>query len=210
MRTLTLSAMVAATAVMFSSPAFATVTHSHPGCTGLDPCETTLDFSKLLAIKSQLDYSDVVGGGDLTVTANQGKLVIVLGELGVSSGSLLSKLDPRIGSGEAIKFSFQNDVELKAWDLDDLNFLGSNKFSLSVDGGAAQLLSLDSHTSLSSLTGKSFTFGYSGDSYFIDSLKFACVDVITNPIPEPETWALAGAGLMTLVMVSRRRRGEKT
>lgn len=206
MRTSICASAVAALAVTFSSSAFATFTHSHVGCDAPDACETTLDFSKLLSVKSQLEYSDVVGGGDLTVTANHGKLVIVLGELGVSSGGLLSSLDPRIGSGEAIKFSFENDVELKGWDMDDLNLAGSNKFSLSVDGGAAQLFSLDSHASMAALNGKTFTFGYSGDSYFIDSLKFACIDVPVGTVPEPESLGLTLAGLFTVAAISRRRR----
>lgn len=218
MHTLTFSFVVAAATMVLSPAGFATPSHghggtpSHPVCTQPADCETTLNFSKLIAVRSKLEYSDVVGGGDLVITPNKGKLAIVLGELGVASGKFPSNLDVRLGSGEAINFLFQNDVTLKGWDLDDLPF-GTNKFSLSVDGGAAQLFSLDSHTADPGalLSGKSFTFGYSGDSYLIDSVKFICLDVPIGPVPEPQGVALSLAGLLVLVLggVSPRHAGKR-
>ena len=164
---------------------------------------TALTFSEVIAAASELHYTGTVGG-DLTVSANSGKLVVLLGELGVSKAS---KLDPRINGGDSILFSFAQDVQLAFWDMDDLNFAGSNKFSLKVDGHPFQF-SLDSHGPGSSslpLIGSTFEFGFKGDAYMIDTLKFKSVGP-TLPVPEASTWAMALAGLGVAGVVARRRR----
>ncbi len=158
---------------------------------------TTLTFSELIGVHSSLNYSGTAGGS-LTVAPSSGSLVILAGELGTAKWT---NWDPRIGSGESITFTFQNDVKLSYWDLDDL-FLSTNKFSLKVDGGAAQTLSLFSHGTTPALVGKSFTFGYKGDSYFIDTLKFSSV---TPAVPEPAAGALILSGLAVAGVIARRR-----
>jgi hypothetical protein len=161
---------------------------------------TTLTFSELIGVHSSLHYSGTAGG-DLMVTSNVGSLTIVLGELGVATWN---NWDPRLGSGESITFSFAQNVKLTYWDLDDLNFLGSNNFGLKVDSGAVKTYSLDSHAPSTSLIGKSFTFSYKGDAYFIDTLKFASV----TPVPEASSVAmtLAGLGVVGFIAARRRRR----
>lgn len=158
---------------------------------------TTLTFSEIIGVHNTLSYSGTAGG-NLTVSSNKGSLTIVLGELGVASWS---NWDPRLGSGETITFSFTQDVKLSYWDLDDLPF-GSNQFGLKVDGGANKSYSLDSHGSSTPLIGKTFTFAYKGDSYFIDTLKFSSV----TPVPEASTAAMALAGLGVVGFMAARRR----
>lgn len=165
---------------------------------GAQAATTTLTFSELVDLETSLEYSNTVGG-DLTVTADGGKLVIVAGELGVLKKH---SIDARINGGESITFSFDDVVQLSYWDMDDLNLLGSNKFSLSVDGGSATKYSLDSHGPGSLLTGTTFTFGYKGDAYFIDTLKFSSVPAV----PEPGSVALVLAGLGIAGLVAHRRR----
>lgn len=158
---------------------------------------TTLTFSELVGIHSTLNYTGTAGG-NLTVSSNKGKLVIVLGELGVAT---LTNWDPRLGPSETITFSFSQAVNLSYWDMDDLNLAGSNQFGLRVDGGANKSYSLDSHGPASTLTGQTFTFAYKGDAYFIDTLKFSSV----SPVPEPAAWALAVAGMGVVAGLQRRR-----
>ena len=204
-----LSALAAAALSLGAVQAHATGGHHHPkppkppkhdDCGPTDPCEETtkLTFTKLLDAETKIERENTVGG-DLTITANGGKLVVIGGELGVSSKK--SPLDVRIGSGETVIFTFEEAVELTKWDLDDL-WGGSNKFTLSVDGGAAAQFSLDSNGPSTDLIGKVFTFGYKNDSYFIDSLTFKGY---CPPVPEPETYGLALAGLLVAGVALRRK-----
>ncbi|MFZ5527502.1 MAG: PEP-CTERM sorting domain-containing protein [Pseudomonadota bacterium] len=159
---------------------------------------TTLTFSELIDVESSLHYSGTAGG-DLTVTSNKGSLTIVLGELGVATWN---NLDPRINGGETITFSFTDEVKLIGWDMDDLNHKGSNNFGLKVDTGAVGTYSLDSIAPTPVLSGKSFTFSYKGDAYFIDTLKFASV----TPVPEASSVAMTLAGLGVVGFIAARRR----
>ena len=160
---------------------------------------------------SDLVYQDTVGG-KLTVSAGDKSLSFsLLGELGVSSNnSLLGAIDLSLGKDEQITFSFEKDVSLLYWDLDDFNLTillpeGSDKFSLSVDGKAAQVLGLGSHQPGAPLVGKTFTFGYTGDNYFIDTVKFG-----VTAVPETGTLAQLGLGLgrMGGLFALRGRQGK--
>ena len=160
---------------------------------------TTLTFTEIIDAATTLNYSGTAGG-NLTVSSTGGKLVIVLGELGVAK---LANVDTRLGSGETITFSFAQAVSLSYWDLDDLPF-GSNQFGLSVDGGTPASYSLASHGSATPLIGNTFTFSYTGDSYFIDTLKFSSV----TAVPEASSTAMVLAGLGVVGFIAgRRRRG---
>jgi hypothetical protein len=159
---------------------------------------TTLTFSELIGVHSSLTYNGTVGG-KLTVSSNKGSLTVVLGELGVATWN---NWDPRINGGETITFSFTDEVKLIGWDMDDLNLLGSNNFGLKVDGGPNNTYSLDSHAPSTTLSGKTFTFGYKGDAYFIDTLKFASV----TPVPEASSVAMTLAGLGVVGFIAARRR----
>lgn len=158
---------------------------------------TTLNFT-LPFLEQTLEYGNTVGG-DLTVSANGGKLVSFAGELGVAKRWLFA--DYRINSGESITFSFEKTVNLLSWDLDDF-FLSTNKFSLSVDGASPLTLSTFSHSNSPILSGKTFTFGYKGDAYFIDTLKFGSV----TPVPEASSVAMTLAGLGVVGFIAARRR----
>lgn len=175
------------------------------------PPDTTLNFPLLhlpILDGTGLAYANTVGG-NLNVTASGGGLAYsLLGELGVGTGLLGQILDPSLGKGESITFKFDKAVTLKAWDIDDFNPLiiipdGTNKFAISVDGGAAKQFDFSSHSASSLLSGKSFTFSYAGDNYFIDTLKFGAAVV-----PEATTFAQLGLGLgMMGLLMSRRKRG---
>lgn len=199
-----LSALAAATLSLAAVQAHATGGHHHPkppkhdDCGPVDPCKDTtkLTFSEIIDVETKITYENTVGG-DLKITSTGGSLVIVGGELGVASKK---NWDVRIGKNETVVFTFEDAVELTKWDMDDL-FGG--KFTLSVDGGAATQFSLDSHGPATDLIGKVFTFGYKNDSYFIDSLSFKGY---CPPVPEPETYGLALAGLLTTAVVLRRRK----
>lgn len=161
---------------------------------------TTLTFSEWIDLHSSLNYTNTVGG-NLKVTASSGSLAVVLGELGVAQG--LDWLDWRINSAEAITFTFQNQVTLIGWDMDDANLGGSNKFGLRIDGtGPVASLSLDSYGPASTFTGKSFTFSHKGDAYFIDRLTFGSV----TAVPEPSSVAMLLAGLGVAGLIARRRK----
>src|SRR5690606_21619187 len=133
----------------------------HDDCGPTDPCDATtkLKFDKVLKVGKTFEYKNTVGG-DVTVAASNGGLLInALGQLGVSThGSLL---DARIGTGESISFTFDNAVQLVDWDFTDLPWY-SNNFTLSVDGGAAQVFSLHDFNATTDLVGSKFTFGYKG------------------------------------------------
>jgi hypothetical protein len=160
--------------------------------------------------ESDLTYQGTVGG-NVQVSAQGGELAFsVLGELGVSSrsGPLgVGALDLALGKNEEITLTFDKAVSLIGWDLDDVNPLiirpdGSNKFSLAVDGGAASVLNLRSHLPSSALVGKTFTFAYAGDGYFIDTLTFGSA----SPVPEAATLAQLGLGLGMMALLMRRKR----
>lgn len=173
----------------------------HDDCGPTDPCEATtkLKFDKVLKVGKTFEYKNTVGG-DLTVSTLSGALLVnALGQLGVSSKSNL--LDSRVNLGESISFTFDNAVQLIDWNFTDWS-KPSNKFTLSIDGGAAQVFSLDNFNATTDLIGSKFTFGYKGDSYFIDSLTF---QGYCPPVPEPETYGLALAGLLTAGVALRRR-----
>jgi hypothetical protein len=174
--------------------------------------ETTLNFPLLhlpLLQSGSLDYSHTVGG-DLHITSGTGSLATsLLGYLGVESGGLLSALDPSLGKGESITFTFDTAVTLKHWDVDDFNPLviipdGNNQFGLSVDGGAVQSFHFGDNSPATQLSGKTFTFSYVGDNYFIDQLTFSQAAAV----PEATSFAqmLLGLGMISVILGRKRRR----
>lgn len=166
------------------------------GCNGY----TMLKFSTFLSTGTIITRENTVGG-TVKISATGGSPVIVAGELGVATKK---NWDVRIGSGETITFTFDDQVELAGWDLDDLKH-GTDKFTLALDGGLATQFSLNSSSPGStSLIGKVFTFGYKGDSYFIDALRFN--EVCLPAVPEASTYGMTLAGLFTLGAFARRRR----
>lgn len=194
------SIMLAVSALFASVSAHATGGHKPPVHDCKPDCETVLTFSKLSGKYSTIHYDNTEAGGDLDITATGGKLVAALGNLGVYDKTVKHD-EITIDKNQAITFTFEKVVGLAGWDMSDL-WGGIDKFSLSVDGGVATKFSLNSHGPSSALIGKSFTFGYAGDDYMIDTLKFVC------EVPEPETYALMIAGLLTAgVMRRRQQRG---
>lgn len=175
------------------------------------PTQTVLNFPLLhlpLLDGSSLSYSNTVGG-TVNITPGSGQLAYAaLGYLGVTSGGLLSQLlDPALGKGESITFKFDKAVTLTGWDVDDFNPLiiipdGTNKFGLSVDGGAAQTFAFGNHSAATALVGKSFTFSYAGDNYFIDKLVFGTA----SAVPEATTLAQLALGLGMMGWLMKRRR----
>ena len=116
---------------------------------------TTLSFSSLLGYAESVQVQDTVGG-DLTITPVGGQyLVNILGELGVTNGLLG---DYRINLNEGVLLNFEEKVSLLGWDMDDLRG-GSNVFTLQVDGGALQMISLQSTTPDQPEVGRSFLLG---------------------------------------------------
>jgi len=174
------------------------------------PPVTTLSFSSILGYAKSVQVQDTVGG-DLTITPVGGKyLVNILGELGVTN-SLFG--DYRINLNEGVLLSFDEKVSLLGWDMDDLRG-GSNVFTLKVDGGAVQMISLQATTPDQPEVGRSFLLGWSGDAYLIDSLTFGAWHEPVGPlpdggivgvVPEPSTSALLAACMVTMGVFVRRR-----
>ena len=174
------------------------------------PSVTTLSFSSLLGYTRSAQVQDTVGG-DLTITPVGGEyLVNILGELGVTNGLFG---DYRINLNEGVLLNFEEKVSLLGWDMDDLRG-GSNVFTLQVDGGALQMISLQSTTPDQPEVGRSFLLGWSGDAYLIDSLTFGAwqapagplpVGGIVGVVPEPSTSALLAACMVTMGAFVRRR-----
>jgi PEP-CTERM motif len=174
------------------------------------PAVTHLSFSNLLNFSAHMTVDHTVGG-TLDITPVGGKLLVnVLGELGVSS-RLIG--DYSINKGEGILFNFSQKVSLTGWDMDDLPG-GPDHFSLRVDGGLVQPFSLRSTGPGSSLVGSSFQFGWLGESYFIDSVKFMAWSEPVNPgkpgplvtaVPEPSTAALMLACGGVFAFMARRK-----
>ena len=171
---------------------------------------TTLSFSSLLGYAESVQVQDTVGG-DLTITPVGGQyLVNILGELGVTNGVWG---DYRINLNEGVLLNFEEKVSLLGWDMDDLRG-GSNVFTLQVDGGALQMISLQSTTPDQPEVGRSFLLGWSGDAYLIDSLTFGAWQAPAGPlpiggivgvVPEPSTSALLAACMVTMGAFVRRR-----
>lgn len=174
------------------------------------PPVTTLSFSSLLGYAESVQVQDTVGG-DLTITPVGGQyLVNILGELGVTNGVFG---DYRINLHEGVLLNFENKVSLLGWDMDDLRG-GSNVFTLQVDGGGLQMISLQSTTPDQPEVGRSFLLGWSGDAYLIDSLTFGAWHEPVGPlpdggivgvVPEPSTSALLAACMVTMGVFVRRR-----
>lgn len=174
------------------------------------PPVTTLSFSSLLGYAKSVHVQDTVGG-DLTITPVGGQyLVNILGELGVTN-SLFG--DYRINLNEGVLLNFDEKVSLLGWDMDDLRG-GSNVFTLKVDGGAVQMISLQATQPDQPEVGRSFLLGWSGDAYLIDSLTFGAWHEPVGPlpdggivgvVPEPSTSALLAACMVTMGVFVRRR-----
>lgn len=171
---------------------------------------TELTFSSLLSYSTRMTVNHTVGGR-LDITPVGGALLVnVLGELGVTRQIIG---DYSIGKNEGVLFNFGQKVSLTGWDMDDLPG-GKNTFSLKVDGGAVQSFSLHSLKPSTPLVGSSFQFGWLGEAYFIDSVKFsAWAEPVQPPnpspavpaVPEPQTYALMAACLGVLAVATRRR-----
>lgn len=172
---------------------------------------TTLSFSSILGYSTSMHVQDTVGG-DLSITPVGGKyLANILGELGVTN-SLFG--DYRINNRhEGVLLNFDEKVSLLGWDMDDLRG-GSNVFTLKVDGGAVQMISLKATTPDQPEVGRSFLLGWSGDAYLIDSLTFGAWHEPVGPlpdggivgvVPEPSTSALLAACMVTMGVFVRRR-----
>lgn len=171
---------------------------------------TELTFSNLLNYSTHMTVNNTVGG-KLDITPVGGKLLVnILGELGVTN-QLIG--DYSINKNEGILFTFSQKVSLSSWDMDDLPG-GKNTFSLKVDSGAAQSFNLQSLKPSSSLVGTSFQFGWLGEAYFIDSVKFSAwaepiaphkPAPIVTAVPEPSVAVMLMACAATLAYVARRK-----
>jgi len=162
---------------------------------------TELTFSNLLNFSTHMTVNNTVGG-KLDITPVGGKLLVnILGELGVANQVIG---DYSINKNEGILFNFSQKVSLSGWDMDDLPG-GKNTFSLKVDGGTAQTFSLQSLKPSSGLVGKSFQFGWSGESYLIDSVKFSKWAAPVTSVPEASPLVLVLAGWLTMAFIARRK-----
>jgi hypothetical protein len=176
----------------------------------LPTATTELTFSNLLNYSTHMTVNNTVGG-KLDITPVGGKLLVnILGELGVANQVVG---DYSINKNEGILFNFSQKVSLSGWDMDDLPG-GKNTFSLKVDGGAAQSFNLHSIKPTAPLVGSSFQFGWLGESYLVDSVKFsAWADPIkpagkapiVTAVPEPSTAALVLACAAVMAFVARRK-----
>jgi hypothetical protein len=174
------------------------------------PAVTNLTFSNLLNYSTHMTVGNTVGG-TLDITPVGGKLLVnILGELGVANQVIG---DYSINKNEGVLFHFSQKVSLTNWDMDDLPG-GKNTFSLKVDGGAAQSFSLASLKPSTALVGSNFQFGWLGEAYFIDSVKFTAWSEPAKPntsgplvtaVPEPSTAALMLACGGVLAFVARRK-----
>jgi len=174
------------------------------------PTTTELTFSNLLNYSTHMTVNNTVGG-QLNITPVGGKLLVnILGELGVANQVIG---DYSINKNEGILFNFSQKVSLSGWDMDDLPG-GKNTFSLKVDGGTAQSFSLQSLKPTAPLVGSSFQFGWLGESYFIDSVKFSAwaepmapnkPSPLVTAVPEPSTAAMLMACATVMAFVARRK-----
>lgn len=184
-------------------------------CSGSDVCGEPMSFSTLIGGALTVTASD---DGNKAVNSTNGivyqDLSPTYGGLGVmsrndSTGALAG--GDEINLGDTLTLSFANTVKIVGfhfWDKNhqsyDLN--SGDTFSLSINGGAAQTLSLSNfpwYGAGSTLVGNSFTFGFTNEDYYVGAIKMAAVPAV----PEPQTYALMLAGLGAVAFVARRRRG---
>ena len=178
---------------------------------------------------------ETVSAGTLTITPHgasaSSKLVVGSLGLGVDSCNALgfcgfdNDVDVFLKNGkfygESITFTFDKTVTLKSAEIVD-GIFGGNTFGISVDGGAVTGVHMGSWglwapTGLM-LTGKSFTFSAFNpaglktfDDFYIDGLVFKTVtstSVVTT-IPEPQSLALALAGVAVVGGTARMRRAAR-
>jgi hypothetical protein len=183
-------------------------------CGGSDICGEPMSFT------TQFGGALTVTGGDDGNGAKNNTNGIVIQDLSPSYGGLgvmsrnestgaLSGGD-EINHGDTLTLTFANTVKIVGFHLWDKNHQASDlnagdTFSLSVNGGAAQVLSLSNfpwYGAGSALIGNTFTFGYTNEDYYLGAIKIAAVPAV----PEPQTYALMLGGLGAVMFMARRRR----
>lgn len=180
-------------------------------CAGVDRCGEPMTFASTY-------------GGLITATASDAldkHNGIVIQDLKPEWGGLgvLSRRDrdgklvgeDGINKGDTLTLTFTHQVTLVGlhfFDTDHTSTDRGDRGTLSIDGGAAHSLALNSYVTSNPthwLTGSSFAFGYGWDNddpkgYYLGAVK------VMAPVPEPQTYALMLAGIGAVFMVSRRRR----
>ncbi len=177
-------------------------------CAGADLCGDSLNFNTLIGGKLAVTGTDGnTGTRDLAVqdlSPSHGGL----GVIGYKGNKLVG--GDEINAGDSLTLSFANRVQIVGFHFWDENhsavdFGRKDQFGLSIDGGATQYYTLENfpwYGEHSLLTGKTFTFSYKNEDFYLGAIKIAA----TAPVPEPETLALMLGGLMAVGAVARRRR----
>ena len=190
-------------------------TVSSDKCAGADRCGEPMAFDTKFGGKLTATAEDASGYTNGVVIQDLDPDYGGLGVLSIKSSGAVTGLDD-INSGDRLTLTFTNKVRIVGfhfWDKDHNSNAGADdlntgdKFGLSVDGGTTKQLGFGNnfpwYGAGSMLVGKSFSFSYVNEDYYLGAIKIAQV----AEVPEPGTYGLLLAGLVGVGFVARRRRG---
>ncbi len=153
---------------------------------------TDSTFISGLSIKADSPLYAITGGKMIDrLTAEHSTTISYTQKLlGIGGDFDLSLNEPGMGIKLLLKGATFSDYKI------------TTEISKNATGGFFGIVSDTAFSSLQLMAGSQGTYGVNGEQYSLDNLTLATA---TAPIPEPETYALMGIGLIGLFAARRRK-----